>query len=122
MSFIDAITPKDTEEIKPDLFVQKKRYGYKQINPLAWGGRFRWNEQLRTLISFGTIFRLAIIIFIAWSYFHDVCECLEVNKKLVPMCEEEEELCIKYGFIDRDYKGYEVNNEKVTNPLQDFIG
>ena len=72
MSFADSITPADTEEIKPGFFVQKRLKGYKQVYPFAWNGKIRYKEQLSSLFSMRTIITIAIIIFIAWSYQHDV--------------------------------------------------
>ncbi len=74
MSFIDGLTPKDTEEIKPELFIQKKGDKYRQVYPLAWNGKLRWKEQLKTIISVRTIFTLAIILFLVYAYTNDVQE------------------------------------------------
>jgi len=75
--FINALTPKDTEEMKPGFYVQKRRSGeYKQILPLAWNGKFLVKEQLRTVFTLRTILFIALICFIAWSYVHDTSELM----------------------------------------------
>lgn len=77
MSFIDSLIPKDTEEIKPGLFIQKIPKGYRTINPMAWDGKFRTKEQLATVINFKTIFTLALILFIAYNYQLNTAVCEE---------------------------------------------
>jgi len=71
MSLIDSLTPKDTEEIKPDLFIQKRKNGYRQINPVAWNGKFRSKEQLKSIFSFRTIFTVALLLFLYFGFLHD---------------------------------------------------
>ncbi len=82
MSFIDAMTPKDTEEIKPGFFIQKIAKGYRQVHPLAWSGKFRWKEQLKTIVTLRTMFTFAIIIFVAYAYIHDVQEYKDFYKNI----------------------------------------
>jgi len=72
MNFRKAFTPKDTEELKPGLFIQKTPKGWKQIFPIVWNGKYRWKEQLSTVFSLRTLFTVALVLFIAWSYTHDV--------------------------------------------------
>lgn len=72
MSWIEKFTPKDTEEIKPDLFIQRRQKGYRVVNPIAWNGKWRTKEQLKTIFTVGMFIRLGIIIFLAWAYIHDV--------------------------------------------------
>ena len=71
MSFIDSLTPKDTEELKPDLFIQKTKKGYRQIHPVAWKGKWRTKEQLSTVFAWRTIITIFVFGFLAWSYLHD---------------------------------------------------
>lgn len=86
MSLAKTLTPKDTEEVKPNLFVQtkyknitddkhnitgRKPVGYRVINPVAWDGKLRLKEQLKTILSLRFLFTLAIIIFLVWAYQHD---------------------------------------------------
>ena len=88
MNFTERLTPKDTEEIKPGLFVQTK-YGelldkdgqtvigkapmeYKQIYPAAWEGKIMWKNLLWGKGFLKSFLWFTIIIFVAWSYWHDV--------------------------------------------------
>lgn len=72
MTIKDSLTPKDTEEIKPNLFIQKKGDKYKVINPFVWNNKIRIKEQLKTIFSLRTILSLALVLFLVWTYFHDV--------------------------------------------------
>ncbi len=60
INFKKAFTPKDTEELKPNLFVKKTSKGYKQDNPLVWKGEWR----LRGQIGWRNIFMIILIIFL----------------------------------------------------------
>lgn len=77
MSLADSLTPKNTEELKPGLFIQKTKKGYRQIEPMAWKGKLRTKEQLRTIFSLRTLVFIAIISFIAWSYVNDTRQLTE---------------------------------------------
>lgn len=77
MTLADSLTPKNTEELKPGLFIQKTRKGYRQIEPMAWKGKIRTKEQLRTVFSLRTLVFIAIISFIAWSYVNDTRQLVE---------------------------------------------
>lgn len=74
MSLAKALTPSETEEVKPGLFVQKYRKGWRKVEPIAWGGKFRWKAQLRTVFSFRTLIFFIILLLVVWSYLHDVGE------------------------------------------------
>lgn len=112
MSLADSLTPKDTEEVKPGLFIQKRKNGYKQILPLAWDGKILWKQQLRTVFSFRTFFTIAIILFLAWSYLHDVQEyksfyervtnnpvqyCTEISDKISSIQNDNSSLSLTQG-------------------------
>jgi len=72
MDIIKIITPKNTEQVKPEIFIQNWRGKYRVINPMAWNGVIRWREQLKTIFNLKVIVTFAIIIFLVWSYQHDV--------------------------------------------------
>lgn len=72
MSLKDSLTPKDTEEIKPSLFIQKKGEKYRVINPLVWNNKFRIKEQLKTIFSIRVLLGIAFTLFLVWTYLHDV--------------------------------------------------
>lgn len=72
MNFIKTFTPKETEEIKPGLFIQKTSKGYRQVHPGAWDGKMIWKNLLLGPNFLKNFIWFVIIIFLAWSYFHDV--------------------------------------------------
>ena len=72
MNLTKALTPKDTEEIKPGLFIQKTNRGYRQVSPAAWDGKINWKNFFFGQGFLKSFIFFIIIIFIAWSYFHDV--------------------------------------------------
>ena len=71
MNLKKALTPKDTEELKSNFYVQKRKGEYKQILPFVWNDKWLVREQLRTVISIRTVVTIAIILFLVWSYLHD---------------------------------------------------
>ncbi|HEC37462.1 hypothetical protein LCGC14_0476680 [marine sediment metagenome] len=72
MNFKKVLTPRDTEEIKPGLFIQKTRKGYKQIHPAVWNDKVNYKNLLFGHGFLRSFIWFAILMFIAWSYFHDV--------------------------------------------------
>ncbi len=100
MSIIDFLTPKDTEEIKPGLFVQKGRQGYKVIQPLAWNGQLKIKEQLRSVFSLRTFITIGIILFLAWSYSHDIKGLNDFRNEVVED---------PVAFCEDIYRAYEEN-------------
>ncbi len=83
MSLTDFLTPKDTEEIKPNLFLQKKGKSYRQVNPIAWKGKMRWGPQMRTVFSFHTLFWFLILGTILYGYFEVNGDLLEFRELVV---------------------------------------
>lgn len=82
MSITDFLTPKNTQEVRPGLFVQAitknpDKLTYRVINPMAWNGKIRTTEQLRTIFNFKSLFALLLIIFISYNYYMDTKMCRE---------------------------------------------
>lgn len=115
MNLTKALTPKDTEEIKPGLYIQnlykkvpvldknKKKVekdgkalyedvvkGYRQIHPAAWEGKINWKNFLLGQSPLKNFIWFAIILFLAWSYFHDIDSYqefyVEVNSNPAEFC------------------------------------
>ena len=122
MSFIDSITPKDTEEIKPGLFIQKKLGKYRQISPAAWDGKINYKNFLLGANPIRNLFWFALLMFLAWSYFHDVAEYrdfyMEINsgaERCYEICENME----SYNSLDEVQK--EENEPfEYSNPLPGY--
>ncbi len=65
MNWKKVLTPENTEEIKPGLFIQQRKKGdYNVINPICWNGNYRWNKQF----SWKNLITILIIAFLAWAY------------------------------------------------------
>ncbi len=77
MSFPDSLTPKNTEEIRPGLFIQRRGSKYRKVEPFAWNGKVRWKEQLRTIISVRFFFTVGLVAFLAFSYVNDNSQLLD---------------------------------------------
>ncbi len=92
MSFVDEVTPKDTEEVKPGLFIQKWKGKYRQIEPMAWNGKMRWEQQIRSILSLRTFFTIGVILFLWWAYVNDDNQYrdfyFEVIENPVQYCEQ----------------------------------
>ena len=119
-NFKKHLTPIDTEEIKPNLFIKKTDKGYRQVHPLVWNNKYRWKEQLKTVFTFRTFFTLALIIFIAWSYVHDTKECFDVLEKIGLLCKDNNLICVTYGFTDEESSLGERGMYEDTNNLSIF--
>jgi len=70
MNWKKIFTPKNTEEIKPGLFIQLKGNKYRPIKPIVWEGEWKLKEQF----GWKNLIWIAIILFVAWSYQNDVGE------------------------------------------------
>lgn len=82
MNFKKALTPRDTEEIKPGLFIQTTTKGYRQVHPAVWNGEINY-KNLFLGGNFGRNFIWFIILmFLAWSYFSDVNEYQEFYEEI----------------------------------------
>lgn len=95
MSLMDSLTPKDTEEMKPELFIQKKGDVYRQINPIAWNGKWRLKKQF----GWRNLFFILLVLFIAWSYIDNTERCEEFQadpcrhlNNLTNFCREKSEV------------------------------
>ena len=74
MSLIDSLTPKDTEEVKPGLFIQRKLGSYKQIHPSAWNGKIIWKNFLFGTNPIRNFLWFAILMFLVFAYTNDVAQ------------------------------------------------
>ena len=104
--WVKALTPKDTEEIKPGLYIQKKLGRYRQVHPAAWDGKISTKNLLFGGDFVKSFIFFAILMFIIWSYQHDVqayqdfylevagdplSYCSDVSKVINTPCTEQNE-------------------------------
>jgi len=115
MNFVKAFTPKNTEEVKPGVFLQKTKRGYRQIHPAAWNGKINYKNLLLGPNFLKSFMWFAIILFIAWSYFQDVQTYQEfyeeVNSNPIVFCSKINPL---------DFNQYESSNTVPNNDGEDI--
>lgn len=80
--FMRNLKMDNTEQVKPGFFIQKRRNKYRRVYPLVWDNKLLIKEQLKTVFTFRTFATIAIILFIAWSYQHDVQSYQEFYEKV----------------------------------------
>lgn len=115
MSFKDSLTPKDTEEIKPGFFIQKKGDTYRQINPIVWKGN--WN--LKKQFSWKNLFVIILVLFIAYSYHTNTKACEEFQANPCEHLQNLSSFCLgnEMQRQNLDYLGGdEVDNERGDTP------
>jgi len=73
------------EEVKPNFYVSKGRFGWRRVYPYKINGKINWKHLL--IRDWGNLFWmfffLAIVIFGAWSYNHDM-QTIQTASCLVP--------------------------------------
>ena len=84
MSFVDSLTPKDTEEIKPGLFVQNRKGNYRVVNPIAWKGQWRLDKQF----GWKNLITIVIVIFVAYTYINETTFCRQLQANPCEMLPE----------------------------------
>ncbi len=127
MDFVKALTPKDTEEVKPGFFIQTKnhkngRTSYRQVHPVAWNGKIDWKTQVKSVFSLRTIFTIALILFIYFGYLHDYRLLQEFHNEVI---ENPVEFCIEineqYAQPNKILGGLEVyGKEGDPNPISNY--
>jgi len=81
-NFIKSLTPNNTKEIKPNLFIQEKKGKYRVVNPMAWKGKIRYKEQLQTVFSIRTLIWLGILLIITYGYLNDNSQLIEFYEEV----------------------------------------
>lgn len=81
MTLIERLTPQNTEELRPGIFVQARTknpnsISYHVVNPIAWNGEWRLNKQ----IGWKNLITILIILFIAWTYFNETEFCRQLQE------------------------------------------
>lgn len=122
MSFVDRITPKDTEEVKPGLFIQKKHGSYHHIQPAAWDGKIIWKNFILGANPLRNFIFFTILMFIVYGYINDVDQYKQfyenVNGNPQGYCQSIKELQVNPdGGINIKFGEIEVNDES-TNTIQ----
>lgn len=117
---VKILTPKNTDEVKPKLYVQtynnpdsliarldktvrghqkEIRYPkYRQIYPAAWNNRVNWKITILGAKPIKSFFVFLLILFLAWSYWHDVSTSRNFQVQLITNATARGEFCSLANF------------------------
>jgi len=119
MDLIKALTPEDTEEVRPGVFLQKRKKGYRRIYPSAWNGKINWKNFIFGGPNFWkTLIWVVIILFMALGYVQDTQNLREFHDTVI---ENRQAWCSgipfdEYGLstrkIEELLKRYKINRSK----------
>ena len=132
MSFADSVTPPNTTEIKPGLFVQKKGNRWRKVEPIAWNGKLRINAQLKSLLTIKTLVWFGVLILLVMAYNNDNAQLIEFHNQVVEnpvmFCNEliasyQSDVCTeqweKFGLCNRrENIGIDFSTIKLLNATQ----
>lgn len=84
MSWKKTLEAKDTEEVRPGIFIQKywgplKNYKVpvdRVVNPLVWKGEWRLNKQFR----YRNLITIAVVLFLAFTYINETQFCRDLQE------------------------------------------
>ena len=108
-----GFTPKDTEEIKPGLFLKQIKPGrYKVVEPIFWDGKWR----LRNQFSWRNILFIVLVLFIAGSYYLDTKACRNFQDEICTNIVSINSMCFEFeklGYEDpKNFEDWEIENDK----------
>jgi len=119
MNLIKILTPKDTEEIKPGLFIQKTKFGYRHITPVAWDGKINWKNFLMGKEFIRSLIWFIILMLIASSYYIDTKNCQEFQSDPCKYLMNLSTYCMNQGGDDDEqYPTSLQDNSKQVNREQ----
>ncbi len=95
MSLINSLTPDNTEEIKPGLFVQNRKGNYRVVNPIAWKGKWRLDKQF----GWKNLITIVIVIFVAYTYINETTFCRQLQANPCEMLPEITSYCFEQDQI-----------------------
>lgn len=110
MSFIDSITPKETEEVKPGLFIQKTSKGYRQIHPAAWQGKVNWKNFFWGSGFTRSFIWFAIILLVVFGYQDSTTSCSEFQENPCPHLKSLQQYC-----LDIDFQGESIDSNIIKD-------
>lgn len=118
MNWKTVLTPVDTEEIKPGLFIQSKPKNpssieYRVVNPICWNGEYRWDKQF----SWKNLITVLIIAFLAWSYFTETEYARELAENPCDILPDIQEYCLTRNNIQT---GDDYEQKNYTFVIQDY--
>jgi len=106
MTIIDILTPKDTEEVKPNFFIQKKGNHYRQVSPMAWNGKMLWKNAILGPNWKSHLAFFLILMFICWAYVTDNKTFIEQDKMI-----KENPMKFCAGILEADRLNEQMSNQ-----------
>jgi len=88
MTLAESLTPNNTEEVKPGLFIQQRGKGYRVVHPVAWDGKINWKRFILGHNFWKNLFIFLLILFICYGYYHDKQLCYDIIENPKEFCEE----------------------------------
>ena len=110
MSFVELLTPKHTEEIKPGLFIQKVPRGYRQIYPVAWNGVINWKRFFLGHNFWKNLFIFLVILLVVYGYFEGTNECRKFQEDPCAHLQNITKYCYEKYSISGDFKSGEQDS------------
>ena len=120
MSWVDSITPKNTEEDKPGLFIQEKRGKLRQVHPAAWNGKVNWKNFLLGHDFLKNLIVFAIIMFVAYGFYQGTHACTEFQEDPCKHLANITNYCNEKFNQDLNLYGFIKDGETNLNALQSY--
>jgi len=120
MNWVERLTPENTEEIRPNLFIKKTKFGYRQVYPAAWNGKIIWKNVIigPNFVKNFSIF--IIILGLAWAYHSDTAQLTEFYAEHA----NPDRFCMNYyngNYGSGDDFKIEVTDEGETNTIRSYF-
>jgi len=126
MSLADFLTPKDTKEVKPGLFIQRHLGKYRQVSPAAWNGKINWANFLFGGKIIKSSITFIIILLLAYGFYTTTKTCREFQEnpcKFLPnittYCMDREGRTTIYSSLPFIENGTGKRSEMDSNSLPD---
>ena len=120
MTWIDRLTPKNTEEIKSGLFVQKKGDNYNVIHPAAWNGKINWKNLIIGPNFWRGFIFFIILMMIVSSYYIETRACRGFQENPCRNIMNLTRYCLEQSEKIGPNLGVTNEREKDTNSIQGF--
>jgi hypothetical protein len=119
MDWKKALTPKDTEEVKPGLYIQRWKGSYRQVHPAVWKGEVNWKNLLLGSDAFKALVFFIIIIFLAYGYHSSTKACEDFQSDPCKYLPQIQKFCVDIYpdsvVKDGEEKGWEFDPTSLQN-------
>ena len=84
MNLVDILTPVNTEEVKPGLFIQTlstaRGKSYRKITPCCWNGKIDWKTTLLGDKPLKYLFIFLTLMLLSYGYWQGTSSCAEFQE------------------------------------------